>query len=314
MYDGGETMKDIRVKLSRRGVRTMAGNPLTVGAIERMLRNRRYIGEYRQKEVVNCDAIPPIVSHELFDSVQNKLAKNVKSAARFKAKEEMYLLSTKLFCGDCGVFMVGESGTSGTNGKIHRYYKCGNAKRNKGCKRKAIRKGWIENIVIGYIMKSLNVDAIIEDIANAIVAALGEGNIVLPLLEKQLADVERNVENMLNAIQEGIFTPSTKQRLEDLEAKREIIKGDIAREEIIQTRLTKEEITFWLHRFRKLDTTEYEQRQRLVDVFLNAVYVYNDRILLVINGEEGAETLTLSEIQSSDMSSLAPPTDSVLSF
>jgi hypothetical protein len=33
--------------------------------------------------------------------------------------------------------------------------------------------------------------------------------------------------------------------------------------------------------------------------------VYNDKILIVVNGEEAAGTLTLSEIQSSDMSLVA---------
>ena len=37
----------------------------------------------------------------------------------------------------------------------------------------------------------------------------------LPLLKKQLAETEKGINNMLNAIQAGIFTPSTKQRLID---------------------------------------------------------------------------------------------------
>ena len=55
----------------------------------------------------------------LFNKVQEKLAKNKKAPARHKA-EESYLLTTKLYCGKCGALMFGESGVSHT-GKIQMF-------------------------------------------------------------------------------------------------------------------------------------------------------------------------------------------------
>jgi hypothetical protein len=305
--DRGMTMKDIRVAFTGRGVKTPKGEPLAISTIERMLRNRRYIGEYRQGDVVNSEAIPPIVPTELFDSVQAKLAKNAKAPARHKASDDKYLLSTKLFCGDCGVYMVGESGTSRTRGEVHRYYKCGNAKRGKGCTRKAVKKARIEDIIVRHVKTYLESDAVVGDIANAIMDAQNAENVTLPLLEKQLAEAEKGIANMLDAIQQGILTPSTKERLEELETRREEISIAIAQENIAHTPISKKQIIFWLVQFRDTDTTVYEQRQRLADTFVNAVYVYDDKILLVINGEEGSETITLSEVRGSDMDSIAPP-------
>ncbi len=43
-------------------------------------------------------AIPPIIPLELFEDVQEKIAKNKKAPARRKAEDD-YLLTTKLFCG-----------------------------------------------------------------------------------------------------------------------------------------------------------------------------------------------------------------------
>ena len=60
--------------------------------------------------------------------MQDKLTKNKKSPARHKAEEE-YLLTTKLFCGYCGAYMYGESGTSHT-GVTHHYYKCVSVKKH----------------------------------------------------------------------------------------------------------------------------------------------------------------------------------------
>ena len=103
-----------------------------------MLKNRRYIGELKFRDVVVPDAIPPIVPLELFEDVQEKMLKNKKAPARRKAEDD-YLLTTKLFCGHCGALMFGESGTSRT-GEVHRYYKCATAKKHKGCKKKTVRK------------------------------------------------------------------------------------------------------------------------------------------------------------------------------
>ena len=43
-----------------------------------MLKNRRYIGELKFRDVVVPDAIPPIVPLELFEDVQEKIAKTRK--------------------------------------------------------------------------------------------------------------------------------------------------------------------------------------------------------------------------------------------
>ena len=88
----------------------------------------------------------------LFNKVQEKLAKNKKAPARHKA-EESYLLTTKLHCGCCGALMFGESGTSRT-GEVYRYYKCATAKKKKGCKKKTIRKQWLEDLVVNQTILS----------------------------------------------------------------------------------------------------------------------------------------------------------------
>ena len=84
---------------------------MSYNSVEHMLKNRRYIGEFQYRDVLVSDGIPPIVSQELFDRVQLKLEKNKKAPARHKAEDD-YLQTTKLFCGYCGAYLCGESGTS----------------------------------------------------------------------------------------------------------------------------------------------------------------------------------------------------------
>ena len=60
----------------------------------------------------------------------------------------------------------------------------------------------------------------------------------LPLLEKQMREVENGIENMLNAIQAGVLTNSTKSRLEKLEAQQKELEVRIAEEKIARPRLS----------------------------------------------------------------------------
>jgi hypothetical protein len=132
--------------------------------------------------------IPRIIPQDLFERVQERLVKNKYAPARSKAIDEKYLLTTKLFCGDCGSPMVGESGTS-ANTKTYRYYKCVNAKKGKGCKRKSVKKEWIEEIVIKYVMQALFDDELMGNIADRLVAVQKQENDTIPLLKKQGSSV-----------------------------------------------------------------------------------------------------------------------------
>ena len=269
------------------------------------MKNRKYIGEYRYQDVVIPGGVPAIVPQELFDRVQARIARNKRAPAMSKA-DEAFLLTTKLFCGKCGRLMVGESGTSHT-GKKHYYYKCGSAKRKTGCTKKAVKKDWIENLVVERTMQMIFDDTTLNAIASMVLDVQARENTSLPVLKAQLAQTEQGIQNMLNAIQQGIFTVSTKQRLEELEATKERLTVSILQEELQKPHLSREQILFFLQRFRAIDTTKQEQRQRLIDSFVNAVYVYDDKIILTFNYQDGTETITLDDINGSDLEAGCPP-------
>ena len=117
-YNDGQTMREIRDWLNEKGIKNQRGGPMTFNTIQHMLSNRRYIGELKYRDILIPDAIPSIVTTELFNDVQEKMLKNKKAPARRKAEDD-YLLTTKLHCGYCGALMFGESGTSRT-GEVHR--------------------------------------------------------------------------------------------------------------------------------------------------------------------------------------------------
>lgn len=313
-YDEGATMTQIRDWLNAQGVKNSRGQPITYNNIQRLLSNRRYIGEYSYRSIIVPDGIPMIVPKELFDRVQEKLEKNRKAPARHKAEDD-YLLTTKLFCSYCGAYLCGESGTSRT-GLVHHYYKCVSVKKKRTeCHKKPVRKDWIEDLVVRETMKMLMDDAAIEAIVSKLMELQDRENVNLPLYERQLHETETAINNLLNAIQQGILTKSTKARLEELESARDELENRIACEKLAKPKISAEFMTFWLHRFRQLDVKQKSHRKMLIDVFINAIFLYDDKMVITFNYKEGTETIafdTLKEALSeqasgSDLDCLAAP-------
>lgn len=298
-YADGETIREIIDDLNTKGLRTSKGNKFTHPSFNTLLQNRVYIGEYVYDGTVISDGVPAIVSKEIFDKVQARRERNKRAPASSKTKIN-FLLTTKLFCGNCGKMMVGDSGKSKT-GTIHYYYKCGAAKRERTCNKKAVRKDWIENIVIKYTMLMLQNKELMERLADRLYNLQSTESYTLKLLKKQLTDTNKGIENMLNAIQAGIVTAATKDRLTSLEDEKATLEKNIAKEQTEHPILTREQIQFFLDHYKYTDVTDPAERQRLIDCFVNAVYLYEDKIILTFNYKDGTKTISLTDLESSDL-------------
>lgn len=236
-YSEGETVRSIVDDLNSRNLKTKRNRPFSMNSFNALLKNRKYIGEYQYQDIIIPGGVPAIVPEDLFDRVQQRMEKNKRAPARTKAEDE-FLLTTKLFCGQCERMMVGESGTSRTK-KVHYYYKCSNAKRKKGCTKKAIKKDWVERIAVVMTVNRVLRDEEIDRIANDLVAMQDREDTRLPLLRQQLVNAEKGIENMLNAIQHGIITASTKTRLEELEAQKSDLEVSILQAQLQRPRYSK---------------------------------------------------------------------------
>jgi DNA invertase Pin-like site-specific DNA recombinase len=307
-YADGGTVVEVAKWLNGKNVKNTKGRPLTNNVVTTILKNRTYIGEYRYGEHIIPNGVPAIIDEALFNRVQERFAKNKKMPTHFKAEDE-YILTTKLFCGKCSKMLIGESGRSQT-GTVHRYYKCITAKRKRSCSLRPIKKQWIEDFVVAEAMKMLSDNKALERVADLVLALQSKGNAAIPLLRQQLTETEKQIDNMVAAIAQGIITPSTKRKLNDLENEKGDLEIKLLQEEMSQKILTREQILFWLHKFRDMDTAQRDVRVRLIDCFVNAVYVYDDgKAVVTLNYRDGAETVKLSEIEDvfgSTMYMLAP--------
>ena len=238
-YADGMSIKDITDELNARGLKTAKGVDFNKNSMRHMFKNRIYIGEYKYADIVIPDGVPAIVPVELFNRVNELMQKNKRASAKNKAKER-YILSTKLFCGKCMSMYVGDCAKK-KDGTYYRYYKCAASKRHE-CKSKAIRKDLIEDFVIDKLIKFILDDEAINVIAEKIIELLNKESDILPALKAQLAETRKSINNIMNAIEAGVLTRSTKERLEKLEEDEERIINSIKVEENSTPLLTKEQI------------------------------------------------------------------------
>lgn len=194
--------------------------------------------------------------------------------------------------------MAGESVTSATT-KIYHYYKCNNAKRHMGCDKKAVGKKWIEDIVIGEILLLLKNDTTLGKIADAVVAETKKESPAILAMNVELADTQLKLKNIMNAIENGIFTESTKSRLDELEKLKKKLTISLQAEQAKHPVLSKEQIIAWFHRLRTFDVTKKEHRERLIDTFINAIFLFDDKLVITFNYQNGSKTILLSDLEKS---------------
>lgn len=54
-----------------------------------------------------------------------------------------------------------------------------------------------------------------------------------------------------------------------------------------------------LYNFRKIDVNTQEGKRKLIDTFVNSIFLYDDRLKIVFNGGAKNEEISLSELESS---------------
>ncbi|OLU40428.1 hypothetical protein BO224_05400 [Erysipelotrichaceae bacterium NYU-BL-E8] len=305
MYADGYGKVEICDFLNDRGFKTRRGGEFKRNGLHGILRNERYTGVYIYGDHRHEDALPSIISKELFEIVQKRIEANRYTRGRKKAMEE-YLLSGKLFCGECGATMIGEQGTSSTGQRYH-YYKCSKRKNRPGsCSKETERKTDLEDTVVAYICREVLTDDMIEQIAEKEYALLEEeasNKSLLVSLEAEHEEVTKKIENILAAIEEGIFTPKTKERLIDLEDQQSILADKIVRERLKKPAFTKDHIVFWLEKFRAGDINDFDYKKAVINSLVNSVYLFDEekgndaKMIIALNIENvPAKKLTRSDV------------------
>lgn len=298
-YAAGRPAKEICEDLNSEGFRTSRGNPFNKNSLRRILQNEKYVGIYQYADIYDENGIPPIVEKDLFERVQKMVDRHHRSPAAKKTNGG-FLLTSKLFCGECGEPMTGDGGTSKT-GKVYSYYIC-SGRRVKKCHKQRVQKDWIEDVVVAELAKIVNSDEMITAIADRFMAwqAREQTDDVLIDLERNLSQVTSAIQNNLRLIDSGILTDSIKSHLVELEGQRVSLETGIAKHKLAGNapKLERDTVLWFLTRFRTKDQSDVGWRIFIVETFLKAAYLYDDgRLLLQLNftGDKSSVSLKLAE-------------------
>lgn len=303
MYAEGKTVSEIINHLNNLGLRTLRGGPFTKNSLHTILKNEKYTGVYIYKGKRTEGGMPRIIDDETFQKVQEMLKINKRAPAKTWSRAD-YILTDKLFCGECGAPMVGESGT-GKSGAKYNYYICIKKKREKTCNKKAVRQAWIEGKVIQAACELLSDDELLEFIIEntwQYYLAQDQSRDEINALQRQLAQTETAIQNLIRAIEAGIFNESTKKRMDELEQQRQELKASIADRELAKGfHLTRDHIAFFLYELRNLNFEDRESQKRLINIFVNSVFVYEDgTIKLAFNYSGENNTVTLKDLEAAE--------------
>ena len=304
-YAGGEPAIDICRDLNNRGIRTSLGNEFKRNSLTTMLLNPRYIGTYtfnrsytdeitqqRKTElIVYENAIEPIVSKEIFMKAGKRMERNKWKPKREGKEKVNFLLSGKLLCGLCNSLMTGDSGTSKTGQKYH-YYTCSDRKNRRSknpCRSKSYPKEKLEQFIVKVTKEDVLTDKVIDFITkNALMLQESrKDDLKILSLQKNLKDVEAKIENIISAIEDGIFTSTTKGRLEKLEQAKKDIEYSITIEKFKNEApaITKEALIYYLERFKNGDITNPDFQHQIIETFVNCIIINeaDDTILIGYN-------------------------------
>lgn len=310
MYLDGYSYTEIIDALNAKGYRTRRGVPFAKNSLYAILRNERYTGvyiyvkdstknskgkyvrhgEYEPEAVIRIPGgIPAIISEEEFRLVQAKMKERQHKAAKFSAKQD-YLLSGKIYCGECGSPYAGNSRRPRPGHPMYISYKCTRRnQRDKHCKNPEINRDKLERLVLERLSKVLFnpnvIPQLVKQYNEYIAEKTGSAKERTLALQTELRDVERKITNTVNLMVET-GSSAFKNKLLELEQVKEKLLFSLNEAEAAW----KHE-TFSEDQIRKLFHTAEQQlkngtlanRRMVSDQYINKVLVYSDKIEVYMN-------------------------------
>lgn len=275
-YSKGAFVREIIDELTKKGI-LYKGKPFAKNTVYNILKNERYSGVYKHGEEIVDNMYPQMIPTETYNLVRAKVEKNKFGKRSVQA---VYLLRGKVKCGYCGRPISAETGTA-RNGEVKRYYKCiGRKKDNNGCTKTQIRKEFLEefilNAVIDEMSKSDNIDFIVSTLMQMQEKQIT--NQALSVLLKEKTKVDNALENLVNAIENGIVSNTTNKRLHTLEQQQETLEREILIERSKQSIKIPESVmrTFYSEAL-KLEP------KMLIEFLVKEIILFDDKVKIIFN-------------------------------
>lgn len=302
MHAAGASYAAILDELTRQGRTAKSGRPFGKNSLHDILCNEKYIGRLvygtqprphggakrnsrhnpSEGRMIVEDAVPRIISQELWEKVHTRMKTRRDEGGRYSAKHE-YLLAGKVFCGECGGAMIVTGCNQSKEGRPYRYYNCTNKRQKRTCTAKGIGVGTLEQKVAEAVKQLLGAPDSAERIIQTAIeyrdeikkSAAPKGSAIAT----ELKELERKIRHLVDAIADGTISEAVSSKLAELEARKTQLCAtqrmlEAAEEEV---GLTDDEIQEAIGKLSVANLESREGLRTLLSVVLR-VNVYADRI------------------------------------
>lgn len=310
MYLEGYSYTEIIDSLNTKGYHTRRGIPFAKNSLYAILRNERYTGvyiyvkdstknprgkyvrhgEYDPDAVIRIPGgIPAIISEDDFHRVQAKMKERQHKAAKFSAKQE-YLLSGKIYCGECGSPYAGNSRKPRPDHPLYISYKCTRRnQRDTKCNNPEINRDKLERLVLerlsGVLFNPDVIPRLVEQYNEYIAEKNGSARERMLALQTELRDVERKITNTVNLMIET-GSAAFKDKLNELEQSKEKLLFELTEAEaaLKQETFSEEQICKLFHiAEQQLKNGTLANRRLVIDQYINKIIIYPDKIEVYMN-------------------------------
>lgn len=285
-YADGEFLSYIIKDLNKKGHRTPSGNLLSKATFSKLIRNPAYIGEYAYDGEIT-GLYPPIVDREIFERAGRRCETN-KTCTQTERVKVKYILQGRIFCGYCGYSMCGEYGKN-AKGFVYYYYKCrGRKSHATNCRKAVENKFELENYVIEETQRYILAPGQKEKVADAIISEFEKEQDCTEMrqIESQIAKIDSQISTLIETLSEApkAIRGQIYAKLEAFQNQRDDLDAKLTDLKITSSvTVTREEIVSWLDDTCKFDADDPDCHARLVDLLVNAIYVYDDKIMIFWN-------------------------------
>ena len=274
------------------------GIKLSMSGLKLILQNEVYTGKYIYntydgETFIYEDNHEAIVSRETYEKAKEKRLANKRSPNAGKGKRK-YALSGLINCGECGGHIIVSHSYKNGEPAFFRLY-CLNRKEHKNCNNPTRKMEIVENAVIEAIKNKILDRKTIKTLAEK-ACSLQEDNSQdkLKELQTELKNVQKSKNNIIAAIEQGIITPTTKDRLQELEHLESDLQVKIATEKKAENKnLTAPEIEKFLKRYCSGNMQDETFRFELTHTFVKEILLFKNRfeITLKLSDMEIKETV-----------------------
>ncbi|MDR0462104.1 MAG: recombinase family protein [Christensenellaceae bacterium] len=283
-YANNTSKQDIADKLNAQGHR-YRNKPFTSKTFDLWLRNEKYTGTFEYGGRTCENMYSQIIDKALFNKVQEKLDKNKYFAGGTATAREPYLLTGKLFCGECGTEMVSDGGT-GKCGKKHHYYAC-KKKKKAECVKSRESKDRLERRVVFDVLDYMKDQKIVDDLAERIVEFYNDrtSESEMKSLNAKIQRTQDEAEKLTTKFIEAeskLLKASIEKRMTELETylnDLEMQKSQIEIEKGNQT--SKADIMNFIEYLMQGDIDNKDFQKSVIDNLIYKVFIIDKQVLVL---------------------------------